>query len=55
MPLGFSDVYGKKGANESQFAMKALALETGARSFVTTDILELAGVYGVIADDLLAK
>jgi len=55
MPLGFSDVYGKKGANESQFAMKALALETGARSFVTTDILELAGVYGVIADDLASQ
>jgi Ca-activated chloride channel family protein len=54
-PLTFSETYGKKGEAESQFAMKALALETGARSFFPTDILELAGVYGAIADDLASQ
>jgi Ca-activated chloride channel family protein len=55
VPLTFNETYGKKDASESQFAMKALALETGARSFFPTDILELAGVYGVIADDLASQ
>ena len=37
---------------ESDFAMKALALETGARAFFPTDISQLAGVYGMITDEL---
>jgi VWFA-related protein len=38
--------------SESEFAMKALAQETGARSFFPTDISQLAGVYGVITQEL---
>ena len=37
---------------ESDFAMKALAAETGARSFFPTDISQLAGVYSTITDEL---
>jgi Ca-activated chloride channel family protein len=37
---------------ESQFAMKVLAQETGARAFFPADISELAGVYGVIGEEL---
>jgi VWFA-related protein len=37
---------------ESQFAMKALASETGARAFFPTAIADLAGVYDAIADEL---
>ena len=37
---------------ESEFAMKSLALETGARAFFPTDITQLAGVYGIITDEL---
>jgi Ca-activated chloride channel family protein len=32
--------------------MKSLAQETGARAFTPTDISELAGVYGLIAEEL---
>jgi Ca-activated chloride channel family protein len=34
------------------FAMKALAQETGARAFFPTSILELAGMYSAIAEEL---
>jgi Ca-activated chloride channel homolog len=37
---------------ESEFAMKSLAQETGARSFFPTDISQLAGVYGLITQEL---
>ena len=37
---------------EGEFAMKALALETGARSFFPTDISQLAGVYDQITREL---
>lgn len=37
---------------ESDFAMKALAQDTGARSFFPTDISQLSGVYSVITDEL---
>jgi Ca-activated chloride channel homolog len=37
---------------ESMFAMKALAQETGARAFFPTSILELAGMYNAIAEEL---
>jgi VWFA-related protein len=42
----------RKYFSESEFAMKALAQETGARSFFPTDISQLAGVYGVITEEL---
>jgi Ca-activated chloride channel family protein len=38
--------------SEAEFAMKALAQETGARAFFPTEISELAGVYGTIATEL---
>jgi Ca-activated chloride channel homolog len=37
---------------ESEFAMKTLAQETGARSFFPTEISQLAGVYGAITQEL---
>jgi VWFA-related protein len=39
----------------SEFALKALAQETGARSFFPAEIGELAGVYGVIAEELASE
>lgn len=43
---------GRRYFADSQFAMKALAQETGARAFFPADISELAGVYGVIGEEL---
>jgi Ca-activated chloride channel family protein len=43
---------GRRYFSQSEFAMKALAQETGARSFFPVHITELAGVYGSIADEL---
>lgn len=42
----------RKYFSEGEFAMKALALETGARSFFPTDISQLAGVYDQITREL---
>jgi Ca-activated chloride channel family protein len=44
-----------KENSESDFAMKALALETGARSFFPTDISQLAGVYSSITQELASQ
>jgi Ca-activated chloride channel homolog len=55
LPARFSDLTGQRSSSESEFAMKALALETGARSFAPSDITELAGVYGVIAEELASQ
>jgi VWFA-related protein len=45
-----------EGANrrfsQSEFSMKSLAQETGARAFFPSGIAELAGIYGSIADEL---
>jgi hypothetical protein len=43
----------QKYFSESEFAMKALAQETGARAFFPTDIAQLAGVYSMITDELV--
>jgi Ca-activated chloride channel family protein len=43
---------GSRRFSQSEFSMKALAQETGARAFFPTDIRELAAVYGSIADEL---
>jgi Ca-activated chloride channel homolog len=43
---------GRRYFSESEFAMKALAQETGARAFFPTEIRELAGVYDAIAAEL---
>jgi VWFA-related protein len=47
--LGLSS---RKYFSESEFAMKSLASETGARSFFPTDITQLAGVYDLITQEL---
>jgi Ca-activated chloride channel homolog len=46
---------GSRYFSQSEFAMKALAQETGARSFFPTSITELAGVYGTIAEELATQ
>lgn len=43
---------GRRYFSQSEFAMKALAQETGARAFFPTQIAELSGVYGSIATEL---
>jgi Ca-activated chloride channel homolog len=40
---------------ESDFAMKALTHETGARSYFPTDISQLAGVYSSITQELASQ
>lgn len=47
-----ASVTGRRYFSESEFAMKALAQETGARSFFPAQIEELAGVYEAIATEL---
>jgi VWFA-related protein len=44
-----------KENSESDFAMKALAQETGARSYFPTDISQLAGVYSSITQELASQ
>ena len=46
---------GSRYFSQSEFAMKALAQETGARAFFPTGIAELAGVYGTIAEELATQ
>lgn len=41
-----------RNSAESDFAMKTLAQETGARSFFPTDISQLSGVYTMITQEL---
>ena len=41
--------------SQSEFGMKALAQETGARSFFPTDLSELSGVYASIAQELATQ
>jgi VWFA-related protein len=41
--------------SQSEFGMKALAQETGARAFFPTQIGELAGVYASIAQELATQ
>jgi Ca-activated chloride channel family protein len=47
-----STVSGRRYFSQADYAMKSLAQETGARWFFPSDIRELAGVYGVIAQEL---
>jgi Ca-activated chloride channel homolog len=46
---------GQRHFSQSEYAMKSLAQETGARAFFPTAIAELAGVYGVIAEELASQ
>jgi VWFA-related protein len=41
--------------SQAEFSMKALAQETGARSFFPNNISELAGVYSSIAEELASQ
>jgi Ca-activated chloride channel family protein len=43
---------GRHYFSQSDFGMKALAQETGAKAYFPTDISELAGVYSSIAEEL---
>jgi Ca-activated chloride channel family protein len=47
-----ASVTGRRYFSQSEFAMRSLAQETGARSFFPVHITELAGVYGSIAEEL---
>jgi len=42
-------------AEQSEFAMKALAQETGGRSFFPREVTELAGIYGTIEQELASQ
>lgn len=55
LPAKFTDTTGRLSPSKSEFAMKDLALETGARSFFPTNILELAGIYDIIAKELASQ
>ena len=46
---------GSRYFSQSEFGMKALAQETGARAFFPSGIAELAGVYGTIAEELATQ
>ena len=46
---------GHRYFSQSEYSMKALAQETGARAFFPSDITELTGVYGSIADELASQ
>lgn len=41
--------------SQSEFGMKALAQETGARSFFPTDVSELPSIYSAIAEELATQ
>jgi VWFA-related protein len=41
--------------SQSEYGMKALAQETGARSFFPMDVSELHGVYSAIAEELATQ
>jgi Ca-activated chloride channel family protein len=46
---------GRSYFSQSEFAMKSLAQETGARAFFPADISELAGIYASIAEELASQ
>jgi Ca-activated chloride channel homolog len=46
---------GRRYFSQSEFSMKALAQETGARAFFPTEISELAGVYTSISEELATE
>lgn len=46
---------GQSYFSQAEFGMKALAQETGARSFFPTELSELSGVYASIAEELATQ
>jgi Ca-activated chloride channel family protein len=49
------DDSGRRFSNESDFALRSLAQETGARSFFPMELRDLNGVYQEIADELSSQ
>jgi Ca-activated chloride channel family protein len=47
--------YDRHTAVSGEFAMRTLAQETGARAFFPAQAAELAGVYGIIAEELASQ
>ena len=46
---------GRRYFSQSEYSMKALAQETGARAFFPMEITELVGVYGSIGEELASQ
>jgi Ca-activated chloride channel family protein len=46
---------GTKGFKEAEFVLRQLAMETGGRVFFPSQISDLGGVYGQIADELSSQ
>jgi Ca-activated chloride channel family protein len=46
---------GRSNFSQSEFAMKSLAQETGARAYFPADVAELAGIYSSIAEELASQ
>jgi Ca-activated chloride channel family protein len=44
-----------KGFKEAEFVLRQLAQETGGRAFFPTQVVELAGIYGQISDELSSQ
>ncbi len=51
----FEPVRASRYFSQSDFAMKSLAQETGARSYFANDVTELAAIYSSIADELASQ
>ena len=54
-PFARNTLVRSAGNAETEFSMKELSLLTGARAFFPTAITELAGVYGLIAEELATQ
>ena len=46
---------GSKGFKEAEFVLRQLSQETGGRSFFPSQVTDLNGIYGQIADDLSSQ
>ena len=51
----FEPVRASRYFSQSDFAMKSLAQETGARSYFANDVTELSAIYSSIADELASQ
>lgn len=49
------EVLASRGFREANFALRQLANDTGGRAFFISDIKDLSGVYGQIADELSSQ
>ena len=46
---------GSKGFKEAEFVLRQLSQETGGRAFFLSQVAELSGIYGQIADELSSQ